>query len=321
MARKNLMKGLMDAAPPAPPADSDATRVDVNRPRYATGAIGAVSQSISDLKSRAVQDVDPRMIDGAGVRDRLDEEGGLTELIASIQEYGQQVPVLLRPNPNDAERFQIVYGRRRVAALRALGQPVKALVRLLDDRALIVAQGQENSARRDLSFIERVNFARQMREMGYERKIICDALHVDKTLISRMLSVADRIDPTVIEAIGAAPSVGRDRWLKLADHLADAGGIDVTALAIGDSSDQRFDAVLAAVTAPPAQYEEPAPKKPASPPASSKLIGASGKPLGEVKRSKRKTTLTLDSAAADGFEDWLINNIQDLHARFTSETN
>lgn len=56
--------------------------------------------------------------------------------------------MLLRPSPNDAERFQIVCGRHRVAALRELGQPVKALIRVLDDRAVILTQGQENTARR-----------------------------------------------------------------------------------------------------------------------------------------------------------------------------
>jgi ParB family chromosome partitioning protein len=310
MARKNLMDGLMNKAP-TPATDPEATRVDVTRPRYATGAIGAVSQSISDLKSRAVQDVDAQLIDAAGLRDRLDEQGGLTELMGSIKEYGQQVPVLLRPHPDNAERFQIVYGRRRVAALRALGLPVKALVRSLDDRALIVAQGQENSARRDLSFIERVNFARQMRDMGYDRKVICDALHVDKTLISRMISVADRIAPDVIETIGAAPSVGRDRWLKLADLLAAKPDSDVAALAQGDTSDDRFEALLQAL-----QGAKPASKpKPAT-----ALLGAKGQPLGQVKRSGSRTTLTLNAKQAEGFEDWLINNIQDLHARFKNET-
>jgi ParB family transcriptional regulator, chromosome partitioning protein len=44
-------------------------------------------------------------------------------------------------------------------ALRDLGQPVRALVRDFDDAALVMAQGQENGARRDLSFIEKANFA------------------------------------------------------------------------------------------------------------------------------------------------------------------
>ena len=106
---------------------------------------------------------------------------------------------------------------RRVLALRDLGQTVRALVRDLDDLALVIAQGQENTARRDLSFIEKANFARQMIEAGYERRIACDALSIDKTLLSRMLSVTDRVPVALIEAIGAAPGIGRDRWLAFAD--------------------------------------------------------------------------------------------------------
>ncbi|WP_171181404.1 plasmid partitioning protein RepB [Ruegeria sp. HKCCD8929] len=305
MARKNLLKGLMDA-PPAPPADEAPSRVDVAKPRYGSGAIGAVSQSISDLKSRAVQEIDPRMIDQGGLQDRLEENAGLAELTESIREYGQQVPVLLRPNPNDGERYQVVYGRRRVAALRELGQPVKALIRVLDDRAVILAQGQENTARRDLSFIEKVNFARQMQDMGYERKVICDALHVDKTLISRMLSVSDRIPEALIQAIGAAPSVGRDRWLKLADLLPRDKMQRAIDTAIGDTSDDRFEAVLTALT----------PRKPSAPRIDAPLTGADGTELGQLRRSGTKAVLTLNTKKANGFEDWLVENISELHHRW-----
>lgn len=305
MARKNLLKGLMDA-PHAPPADEAPSRVDVAKPRYGSGAIGAVSQSISDLKSRAVQEIDPRMIDQGGLQDRLEENAGLAELVESIREYGQQVPVLLRPNPNDTERFQVVYGRRRVAALRELGVPVKALIRVLDDRAVILAQGQENSARRDLSFIEKVNFARQMQDMGYDRKVICDALHVDKTLISRMLSVSDRIPEALIQAIGAAPSVGRDRWLKLADLLGKDQIQNAVDAAQGETSDTRFEAVLANLT----------PRKAPAPRSDVPLRGADGTALGQMRRSSSKAVLTLNTKTAKGFEDWLVENISDLHHRW-----
>ena len=145
MARKDLMNGLMNS--PEVSSDSDA-RVDASKPRYSTGAIGAVSRSIEDLKRRAIVDVDPRMVDDAGLRDRLDrDDAELAGLIQSIRDHGQQVPVLLRFNPNYEGRYQVVYGRRRVAALKALGQPVKALIRNLDDKALVLAQGQENTAR------------------------------------------------------------------------------------------------------------------------------------------------------------------------------
>jgi len=220
MARKDLMKGLMGENTP----DEAPARVDAARPRYTKGAIGAVSRSIEDLKRRSIVEVDARMIDAGGFRDRLDEDADLKVLISSIEEYGQQVPVLLRVNPNNAERYQIVYGRRRVAALKALGQPIKALIRDLNDEALVLAQGQENAARKDLTFIEKANFARQMRDAGYDRKIICDALAMDKTLISRLLSQIKTTDGSVMAEVArkggktvlSLPSktnAGFDDWL------------------------------------------------------------------------------------------------------------
>ncbi len=294
MARKDLLKGLMDT--PEAPADPPA-RVDTAKPRYQTGAIGAVSRSIDDLKRRAVADVDPRQIDAAGLQDRLDAtDPDFESLKRSIETYGQQVPVMLRINPNDAERYQVVYGRRRVAALLALGRPVKALIRDLDDKALIIAQGQENAARRDLSFIEKANFARQMRDAGYDRKIICDALNMDKTLISRMLSVADKIPVPLIEAIGSAHGIGRDRWLALAGKV---GGKDLTKYAKGKTSDARFDAVMAALKTP---------KPPARPPAP--VTAPDGTALGHVSTKGKRTVLTLEDP---DFAQWVTDQLPAIH--------
>lgn len=302
MARKDLMKGLMGENTP----DEAPARVDAARPRYTKGAIGAVSRSIEDLKRRSIVEVDARMIDAGGFRDRLDEDADLKVLISSIEEYGQQVPVLLRVNPNNAERYQIVYGRRRVAALKALGQPIKALIRDLNDEALVLAQGQENAARKDLTFIEKANFARQMRDAGYDRKIICDALAMDKTLISRLLSVADRIPIQLIEAIGAAPNVGRDRWLALADKL---GSRDLVEYAKGDSSDARFEAVMQALR--PAKRAAPKPQQ---------IKTGDGSLMAEVARKGGKTVLSLPSKTNAGFDDWLVENLPDIHRTWKTQS-
>ncbi|MFN6977363.1 MAG: plasmid partitioning protein RepB, partial [Gemmobacter sp.] len=208
MARKDLLKDLIAGAGDAPAA--------APAPRMTRGAIGAVSQSIADLRSRALIDVPADLIDGAGLADRMEPEAGLDELAESIRLHGQQVPVMLRHSPNYEGRYEVVYGRRRVAALRRLGLPVRAMVRDLGDRALIVAQGQENTARRDLSFIEKARFAAQMVRMGFDRQVICEALSIDKTVASRMLAVIDALPEAVLQAIGPAPGVGRDRWLALA---------------------------------------------------------------------------------------------------------
>lgn len=317
MARKDLLKGLMEAATNPAASPEESTRVDAARPRYKTGAIGAVSQSIAELKSRSLAEIDTDLIDAGGLSDRVDaDDPDLAGLIASIRDYGQQVPVLLRPHPTTPNRYQVVYGRRRLAALRVLSQPVKAMIRDLDDTAVVVAQGQENSARKDLTFIEKANFARQMRDAGYDRKIICDALTVDKTQISRMLSVADAIPIELIEAVGSAPSVGRDRWLGLAGLLADtetdtdaALGM-INLLASEDGSDARFAALVKALTLPRRRDAEDARARDATP---ETLRGADGQPLGQISRGAGKTVLTLKSSHAPGFDDWLVRNIAEIH--------
>lgn len=293
MARKDLLKNLMAS----PPAEEARTPL----PRSERGAIGAVSKSISELKNRAIIEVPPDLVDHAGLDDRLDDDPqGIEALMASIKEYGQQVPVLLRHSPNVEGRYDVVFGRRRVAAMRRLGLPVKAMVRSLNDRELVVAQGQENSARKDLSFIEKANFARQMVTAGYDRKLICDALSIDKTVISRMLTVIEALPDDLIRAIGAAPSAGRDRWLALAQKAKGKPVRDLVTLAQGADSDARFAAVLSALSAPPAR------------PAVQPLRAADGGTLGQVRRSKARTVIELDSQGRD-FADWLIDHMAEVH--------
>ena len=292
MARKNLLENLMKGGEDSPPSPA--------QPRRSAGAIGAVSQSLADLKMRALVEVPPDLIDDAGLDDRLDSDPeGIAALCESIREYGQQVPVMLRHSPSTEGRFEIVYGRRRVAALKQLRQPVRAMVRDLSDKDLIVAQGQENSARRDLTFIEKARFAQQMEQGGFDRKVICDALHIDKTVVSRMLTVADAVPEPVIRAIGAAPSAGRDRWMALAKLFGDRTPQEVAALAHGETSDSRFKAVYTALARP----------KPAAAP--EVVTGADGRALAQVRRKRGQTTVTMTSE--DGFDIWLIENFDRLH--------
>lgn len=308
MARKDVLKGLM--APTQPPSDPPAP------PRAQRGAIGAVSRSIADLKSRSVLELDAHQIHAGGLQDRLESDADSdADLRRSIADYGQQVPVLVRPHPEQDGQYQIVYGRRRVLALRDLGLPVKALVRDLDDQQLVLAQGQENSARRDLSFIEKVNFARQMEDAGYARKIICDALSVDKTLISRMLAIAAKIPADLIHHIGAAPSVGRDRWSLLADqielHQAEAGEVIamINLLAKSDTSDDRFQAAFDYVSG--VQRHHDTAQKAAS--AEQRLLyDETGLPLGQARFDRNFCTLKLRLANTEGFEDWLLQHLPTL---------
>jgi ParB family chromosome partitioning protein len=294
MARKGLLDGLMtDRSGDAPPEGTPAL------PRRGTGAIGAVGRSFAQMRANAVIEVPADMIDGAGIEDRLGVDEGLARLTDSIRDHGQQVPVLLRHSANVEGRYEIVYGRRRVAALRALKQPVRALIRDLTDRDLIVAQGQENTARKELSFVEKALFAGRMAHMGFERKIICDALHVDKTQMSKMLQVAEGVPEALIRAIGPAPGTGRDRWVSLARALPGHEDAALAAVEAAPDSDARFGAALAATR----------PK----PPAPARTSAA----WGQVQRGTRGTTIKLPKSS-DAFADWLAARMDGLHAEWAA---
>ncbi|MCM3473739.1 plasmid partitioning protein RepB, partial [Brevibacillus borstelensis] len=127
-----------------------------------------------------------------------------TELLIAIRERGQDTPILVRPHPNDENRYMVVFGHRRLRVARELGRTVKAVIRKLDDSLHVIAQGQENSARDNLSFIERAVFAQKLADLGYDREIVQAALSTDNPMLTRMLSVTKRVSQKVIDAIGSA---------------------------------------------------------------------------------------------------------------------
>lgn len=232
-----------------------------------TGAISAMGESLQAMADNARQvkelqqqladgetviSIDPSRVEHSWIADRIpfDIDPVFDQLMASIAENGQQVPVLVRPSPAAPGSFQIAYGRRRLKAALLLGVPVRAIVRQLTDRELIVAQGRENLDRRDLSFIERAFFARNLEDHGYDRATIIAALGSDKADVSRYISVARKIPEELVERIGPAPKAGRARWLSLVEQLDDRSALPVAlqlldsdALAQADS-DRRFEAVL-----------------------------------------------------------------------------
>ena len=131
-----------------------------------------------------------------------------------------------------------------------------------DDAQLVVAQGQENSARKALSYIERAFFAIRLSDSGFDRDVIMAALSLSKSHLSTLISVARRIPATIIQAIGPPPKTGEPRWVALADRL-EVCGAEVAAAFIGSEafgssdSDERF---LALFNALQPQIERPSRK-------------------------------------------------------------
>ncbi|AZV80839.1 plasmid partitioning protein RepB (plasmid) [Parasedimentitalea marina] len=308
MARRNLFQ-----PPPPPDATTIATSSTEQKQRFPnTGAMGGVKSTLKDVASNAVRDISVDMIEENGPKDRLSfSDADVLALAESIKSHGQQVPIMVRPVVDKPGYYRIVYGRRRLRALKFLGLPAKALVRSLSDEQAILAQGQENTQRLDPSFIEKALFAAELGESGYEQAVILDALAVDKPMLSRMTKVARSIPKSVIQRIGSAHGIGRRRWEDLANHLRN-DDLDIeqisSALQLEEttSSDDRFAVINNAVVR---ALKPQAPDELAPSPTLSITLG-DGPALAEIKETARALTVKLSKTDAPDFVRWMRDNAE-----------
>jgi ParB family transcriptional regulator, chromosome partitioning protein len=327
MSRRDSIDSLFLTKPVAA-APSPGTSAD----RVRSGAISAMGASLQEMAENAKQatklqqqlaegeaviSIDPGSIDRSKIADRIpiDVDPALDALVESIAVHGQQVPVLVRPAPGVAGRFQIVYGRRRLTAAEKLGRPVHAIVRQLSDAQLVIAQGRENLDRKDLSFIEKAFFAKNLEDDGCDRATMIAALSSDKADVSRYVAVARQVPEDLVQFIGPAPKAGRARWMALVQllsspaKLAAARELVPTLSESRLESDARLDALLRALNEPVRKsrtrrldtWRTPA-----------------GKPGARIDARAGKTTIAFEDRAVPSFAQFVAERLDDLFQEFQS---
>lgn len=287
-----------------------------NTPSQSSSAVGAVSRSFEKLKLQSISEIDPELIDPPIVSDRLEIHGPkLDRLIEQIKASEQQVPILVRQSPSDSNRYQIVYGWRRTAAAKRLGIKVKASIKDLTDEQVVIAQGQENNEREDLSFIEKALYAVNLEKNGFERSTIMASLSVDKTVCSRLISIVNRISMKVIVAIGSAPKVGRTRWSELAAILENRDLFRSAEQLISKddflnlSSDERFEFLLKTLSKKPKKKSQKI---------NSIWVAEDGSNVAKITKSDAATMVTIDNNVAPDFGEYILQNLPDLYLKYKS---
>lgn len=299
------------------------------RPQVISGPLQSMNEAISGLTHEAdalrkaladgltIVELDPSDVDASFVRDRLDDFSSedFEGLVESIRENGQILPVLVRPHPENPGRYQLAFGHRRVAALRRLDQKVRAFIRALTDDELVIAQGNENLERKDLTFIERALFAYQLEERGTLRTVIMLTLGTrSKGVLSEMIALARKLPIELIEAIGAAPGIGRPRWDALVEGLADAkeevwrevvASAEFKKLASVD----RFEVIIKAVTERASKKSKTtlAPKPWAS---EDRLVAVT------VKSTAKKAIVTYEATDGPSFANYIAARLEGLYQDF-----
>ncbi|MHC2258272.1 plasmid partitioning protein RepB [Sinorhizobium meliloti] len=290
--------------------------------------VGAIGQSLSEVseRSRRAEDIEKRLAEGQAVvsLDTADIDPsfipdrmpGATEahdrLVSSIRDQGQQVPILVRPHPESPGRYQVAFGHRRLRAINELGARVNAVVRDLTDEQLVVAQGQENNEREDLTYIEKARFADRLQQR-FSRDVIMAAMSLYKSDLSNMLSVVARIPDVLIESIGPAPTVGRRSWIELAELLSNTKSLDRAMAFIGSSevqilpSEERFKSLLA--------HLKPQQKKSTARVWSTR----SGARLAKIRHNDAKVEIVIDRKEAPEFASFVLDKLQSLFEEYRSK--
>lgn len=318
--RKNLLASVTG---PAPSVAASESRSDYAR----RGASRAMMMSIDELAENAkrmaagetVVELDPNQIDGSFVQDRLgDDVQSFEELKQAIQSHGQSSPILVRPHPTTAGRFMAVFGHRRLRAARELGVPVRAIVKNVEAIAHVIMQGQENSARANLTFIERAMFARKLLDAGQDKDVIKAALTIDDTLLSRMLSIVETIPETIIEALGPSKSVGRDRWESLKkvllkpQALQRARDLIQTVPFLEKPGHERFEYLTLSLKSVSSRTAGMAKATKHWEPTDA-LVKA------EIRRTAKTVNLTFTSAHGRAFGDFISDSFDELYRAFKAQ--
>ena len=262
MARKNPFAAIMDSdgKPAESPVALDYTIKGASR-SIITSIDEMAAHADKLLEGETIVEIDPDLVDESFAKDRVnidksDYETDYRQVLDSIRQSGQNTPALIRPHPNSSGRYMLVFGRLRHRAAKELGIKLRAVVKKMSDREHVIAQGQENNARANTSFIEKALFAADIIRNNYDtdNSTALAAIGVDKPTLSKMLSVAS-LEPKLIEAIGRAKGIGRDRWYELKLLLDKPGNIEI-ALGVAEdvgvselSSEEKFERVATALKA------------------------------------------------------------------------
>lgn len=323
MARKGLLDSVLGAEPNSKQKET--------RSSYAqTGASKSMKLSLDDMAENAkrltdgevIVKIDPSLIYASFLQDRLSgDDQAFEELKSMIAEHGQETPVLLKPHPSKAGRYMVVFGHRRVRVAKALGTEVRAVIRELGEIAHVIAQGQENTAREDLSFIEKALYAKSILDGGYGKEVAMAALTIDATLLSRMLSVSQKIPLRFLEAIGPAKSVGRDRWEELKRLIVVPVNMQKAVAHIETTtfqdvgSDERFEQLLTLL-----KSKGTASKRAKQNKSNARLWEAGqGRIKASLSRSPKAYSISLKSTDAAEFGDYLSENLEALYSAFEEQ--
>lgn len=149
-------------------------------------------------------------------------EENLEELTRSIREKGVIQPLIVRVDPNNASRYQIVAGERRWrASQRAKLHELPVVVREFNDVEVLEVAIIENIQRSDLNAVEEARGYKQLMEkFGHTQEKLAEALGKSRSYIANLLRLLVLPDEILDMLVDGKLTAGHARTLvPLADPV------------------------------------------------------------------------------------------------------
>ena len=199
----------------------------------ATASDNDQSSSIGNSQTSSFRQIPVEWINvGPWQPRRRFDKAGLDELAASIRQNGIVQPILLRPNPENKLRFQLVAGERRWrAAQLAKTYEVPAIVRNLADSECYEIALIENIHRSDLSVIEEAQgYQKLLESTRYTQEQLSEIIGKSRSHIAnvlRLLLLPESVQMLLLDrkiTMGQArPLIGHKQAEALAKSIVTRG--------------------------------------------------------------------------------------------------
>lgn len=112
------------------------------------------------------------------------------EIVGNIRTIGLKKPITVtrRPGPGGSERFLLICGEGRMKAFRSLGETsIPALVVDVSDEDAFIMSLAENIARRQYRSLELLAGIEQLRDQGYDKKVIAQKIGLTAEYVQGIL--------------------------------------------------------------------------------------------------------------------------------------
>jgi ParB family chromosome partitioning protein len=188
--------GLEPAAPPTQgtsalqpaPRATPASGLGSGAARLILHAAEEVEEAAASLPTSEIAPglVDPNPWQPRSIVDDTD----LAELAASLREHGLVQPIVVRAR---GDRYQLIAGQRRLAAVRRLGwEKVPVRVLDVDDRQMSEIAIVENLQRRDLDALEKAaSFKQYLATWNCTQDDLAKRLSVDRSTVANLIRLLE----------------------------------------------------------------------------------------------------------------------------------